>query len=210
VIVLGLTGSIGMGKSETARMFRELGVPVYDADQAVHDLYDRGGAGVAPIEAAFPGTVVDGAVDREKLSKRVLNDEAVFRKLEEIIHPLVGEDQRKFMERVAAAAAPLVVLDIPLLFEGGGNRRCDAVAVVSAPADVQRERVLARPGMSEEKLKGILARQTPDAEKRERADYVIDTSRGLEDAARQVAEIVRALTAGDGPVQAPDERTESK
>lgn len=193
MIVLGLTGSIGMGKTETARMFRDLGVPVYDADQAVHDLYGPGGAGVALIEAAYPGAVVEGAVDREELGRRVVNDEAAFRKLEEIIHPLVREDQRRFMERVETANAPLVVLDIPLLFEGGGDRRCDAVAVVSAPADIQRARVLARPGMTEEKLESILARQTPDAEKRARADYIIDTSQGLEDAARQVGKIVRAL-----------------
>jgi len=206
MIILGLTGSIGMGKTETARMFRALGVPVYDADQAVHDLYAQEGAGVGPIEAGFPGVVVDGAVDREALSHRVVDDEAAFKKLEEIIHPLVRDHQKAFMAKVQADNEPLVVLDIPLLFEGGGERRCDRVAVVSAPADMQRERVLARPGMTEEKLDSILARQTPDAEKRARADYVIDTSQGLEHAASQVAEIVRELTetGASASEQAPD------
>lgn len=193
MIVLGLTGSIGMGKTETARMFRELGVPVYDADQAVHDLYEKGGAGVTPIEAAFPGVTVDGAVDRELLSKQVMNNEAAFRKLEKIIHPLVRDDQKAFMATVTANDAPLVVLDVPLLFEGNGNERCHSVVVVSAPAPVQRERVLARPGMTAEKLDAILIRQTPDAEKRERADFIIETDKGLGDAARQVAAIVSQL-----------------
>jgi len=194
MIVLGLTGSIGMGKTETARMFRELGVPVYDADQAVHDLYEKGGAGVDPIEAAFPGVTVDGAVDRELLSKQVMNNEAAFRKLEKIIHPLVRDDQKAFMATVTADDAPLVVLDVPLLFEGGGNERCDSVVVVSAPAPIQRERVLARPGMTAEKFDTILVRQTPDAEKRERADFIIETDKGLADAARQVTAIVSQLT----------------
>lgn len=194
MIILGLTGSIGMGKTETARMFRELGVPVYDADQAVHELYAEGGAAVAPVEAAFPGVTVDGAISREKLSQRVINDKVAFKRLEEITHPLVRADQQQFMDRVVADGTPLVVLDIPLLFEGGGNRRCDFVAVVSAPEPVQRERVMARPGMTAAKLDAILARQTSDAEKRAQADFVIETDRGLEDAARQVHEIVQELT----------------
>lgn len=194
MIVVGLTGSIGMGKTETARMFRELGVPVYDADQAVHDLYARGGGAVGPVGDAFPGVVVEGAVDRERLSQQVIGDTAAFKRLEEITHPLVGADQRAFMDQVSADGADLVVLDIPLLFEGGGDRRCDYVVVVSAPAPVQRQRVLARPGMTGDRFEAILDRQTPDAEKRERADFIIDTSKGLEDAARQVRELVQKLT----------------
>jgi dephospho-CoA kinase len=194
MIVLGLTGSIGMGKTETAHMFRALGVPVYDADQAVHDLYKKGGAGVDPIEQTFPGVCVDGAIDRERLSAQVVNDAAAFRKLEQIIHPLVRTDQKSFMAKLIADHVPLVVLDVPLLFEGGGHAACDRVVVVSAPAAVQRQRVLARPGMSEEKFNTILSRQTPDAEKRARADFIIETDRGLMDAARQVAAIVAQLT----------------
>ncbi|HIF08927.1 MAG TPA: dephospho-CoA kinase, partial [Sneathiellales bacterium] len=152
MIVLGMTGSIGMGKTETAHMFRALGVPVYDADQAVHDLYKKGGAGVDPIEQTFPGVCVDGAIDRERLSAQVMNDAAAFRKLEQIIHPLVRTDQKSFMAELIADHVPLVVLDVPLLFEGGGHAACDRVVVVSAPAAVQRQRVLARPGMSEEKF----------------------------------------------------------
>jgi dephospho-CoA kinase len=194
MIVLGLTGSIGMGKTEAAHMFRDLGVPVYDADQAVHDLYKKGGAGVDPIEQTFPGVCVDGAIDRERLSAQVMNDAAAFRKLEQIIHPLVRTDQKSFMAKLIADHVPLVVLDVPLLFEGSGHAACDRVAVVSAPAAVQRQRVLARPGMSEEKFNTILSRQTPDAEKRARADFIIETDRGLTDAARQVAAIVAQLT----------------
>lgn len=198
MIVVGLTGSIGMGKTETAGMFRNLGVPVYDADQAVHDLYGKGGGAVAPVEAAFPGVMVDGAIDRGKLGQKVINDPAAFKRLEEITHPLVRDHQRVFMDKVSADGAPLVVLDIPLLFEGGGDQRCDYVVVVSAPEPVQRQRVLARPGMTEDKLEAILGRQTPDAEKRARADFVIDTSKGLDDAARQVRELVKKLTGPTG------------
>ncbi len=194
MIVLGLTGSIGMGKTETARMFCELGVPVYDADQAVHDLYRKDGAGVGPIEEAFPGVTVGGAIDRDRLSKQIINNKAAFRKLEQIIHPLVRMDQQAFMAKEIAEGTPLVVLDIPLLFESGGNTKCDLVVVVSAPAEVQRERVLARPGMTGVKLDTILGRQTPDAEKRERADFIIETDKGLAVAARQVAVIVEKLT----------------
>ncbi|MGE0044366.1 MAG: dephospho-CoA kinase, partial [Hyphomonadaceae bacterium] len=170
MILLGLTGSIGMGKSATAQMFREAGVPVYDADAAVHALYAKGGAAVAPIAEAFPSAVKDGAVDRGALSGLVLNDPEAMRGLESIVHPLVRQAQMQFLDRHRKAGAAIVVLDIPLLFEGGGERFLDAVAVVSAPAAVQRARVLARPGMTPEKFEAILAKQMPDAEKRKRAD----------------------------------------
>jgi dephospho-CoA kinase len=163
--ILGLTGSIGMGKSATLAMFAEAGIPVYDADAEVHRLYEAGGAAVAPIEAAFPGVVRDGAVDRQILGERVLNNDA-------------------------ASGAPFAVLDIPLLFESGGDKTMDVVVVVSAPAALQRERVLARPGMTVEKFESILAKQTPDAEKRARADFVIDTSQGFDAARARVAEII--------------------
>ena len=196
MIVLGLTGSIGMGKSTTAKMFVEEGVPVHDSDEAVHRLY----AGIAAplIEARFPGTVVDGTVDREKLSKAVLGDPQALRDLERIVHPLVRADTDAFLARHRAAGVPLAVLDIPLLFETGGRDRVDQVVVVTAPADVQRERVLARPGMSEEKFAAILARQVPDAEKREKADHVIDTGHGLE-AARQAVKALVAALSGKSP-----------
>ena len=192
MIVLGLTGSIGMGKSTTAKMFVEEGVPVHDSDEAVHRLY----AGVAAplIEARFPGTVVDGVVDRERLSKAVLGNKQALRDLEGIVHPLVRADADAFLARHRAAGAPLVVLDIPLLFETGGRDRVDRVVVVTAPADVQRERVLARPGMGEEKLAAILARQVPDADKRDKADHVIDTGRGIEVARAAVKALIAALS----------------
>ena len=189
MIVLGLTGSIGMGKSTTARMFVEEGVPVHDSDAAVHRLYS--GIAAPLIEARFPGTVVDGTVDRERLAKAVLGNPEALRDLERIVHPLVRADSERFLARHRKAEAPLVVLDIPLLFETGGRERVDRIVVVTAPAEVQRERVLARPGMTEEKFAAILARQVPDAEKRAAADHVIDTSAGM-DAARQA---VRALVA---------------
>ena len=194
--VIGLTGSIGMGKSTTAAMFREAGVPVYDADAAVHALYDVGGAAVGPVGEAFPGVVRDGRVDREELRKRVLGHADELKRLNGIVHPLVGRHRGTFFEDAAAAGADMVVLDIPLLYETGGDRNVDAVVVVSAPAEVQRERVLARPGMSPERLDAILAQQLPDAEKRARADYVIDTGRGLEAAREQVREIIASLRAG--------------
>ena len=184
--VLGLTGSIGMGKSATAGIFRRLGVPVHDADAAVHRLY-RGRA--APlVEKAFPGTVIDGAVDRGRLGAAVLGDPARMRELEAIVHPLVREEEEAFLERAALAA--IAVLDIPLLFETGGEARCDAVLVVTAPASVQRERVLARPGMSEEKFQSILSKQMPDAEKRARAHFLVDTSRGFISAEAQVRSVL--------------------
>ncbi|HET6970667.1 MAG TPA: dephospho-CoA kinase [Phenylobacterium sp.] len=194
--VIGLTGSIGMGKSTTAAMFREAGVPVYDADAAVHALYDVGGAAVGPVGAAFPGVVVDGRVDREALRQRVLGDPEALKRLNAVVHPLVGQDRVKFFKDVEGTGADMVVLDIPLLFETGGQANVDAVVVVSAPADVQRERVLARPGMTPERLDAILAQQVADAEKRARAHYVVDTGRGLEAAREQVAGIIRKLRGG--------------
>jgi dephospho-CoA kinase len=196
MITVGLTGSIGMGKSTTAAMFAAEGIPVYDADAEVHALYARGGAAVAPLEAAFPGVVVDGAVDRTLLSQRVVGKPDELKRLEAIVHPLVGESRVGFFQKAVAAGADIVVLDIPLLFETGGEKRMDAVVVVSAPADLQRERVLARPGMDEAKLDAILARQTADAEKRARAHFVIDTSKGLDDARRQVRDVLTRLRSG--------------
>jgi dephospho-CoA kinase len=200
MIVLGLTGSIGMGKSTAAKMFAEEGVPVHDSDEAVHRLY--AGKAAPLVEAAFPGTVVDGTVDRALLAKHVLGNAEALKKLEAIVHPLVRADADAFVARHRAKKAPLVVLDIPLLFETGGRDRVDKVAVVSAPADMQRERVLARPGMSEAKLVAILAKQTPDAEKREQADFVIDTSGGFDDTRAAVGRIVAELT-GDKATHPP-------
>ena len=188
MFVLGLTGSIGMGKSTTARFFAEEGVPLHDADAAVHRLYE--GEATALIEAAFPGTTSGGRVDRDKLAKKVLGDSAAIKKLETIIHPLVGRAEARFLDEAARKDAAVVVLDIPLLFETGADRRCDAVVVVSAPADVQRARAFERPGMTEEKFQAILAKQMPDAEKRARADFVVDTSKGLDAARVQVREIL--------------------
>jgi dephospho-CoA kinase len=191
--IIGLTGSIGMGKSATAQMFREEGVRVYDADAAVHAIYEKGGAAVEPVGAAFPGVVIDGAIDRERLSKAVLNDAEALKKLESIVHPLVGAAQLDFLMAAREAGADLVVLDIPLLFEKGGDKRVDIVVVVSAPADVQRARVLDRPGMTPEKFEAILAKQTPDAEKRARAHHVIDTGHGFEHARAQVRAVLDVL-----------------
>lgn len=193
MIVVGLTGSIGMGKSTTAAMFREAGVPVYDADAAVRDLYETGGAAVAPVGEAFPGVVKDGAIDREALRQRVLGDPEALKRLNGIVHPLVGRDRMGFFREAEADGKDMVVLDIPLLFETGGHANVDAVVVASAPAEMQRERVLARPGMTPERLDAILAQQMADAEKRARAHFVVDTSRGLEPARAQVAEIIAAL-----------------
>jgi dephospho-CoA kinase len=192
--VLGLTGSIGMGKSATLAMFAEAGIPVYDADAEVHRLYEKGGAAAAPIEAAFPGVVRDGAVDRQILGERVLNNDAALKTLGSIVYPLMGARREAFLETAKGSGAPFAVLDIPLLFESGGDKAMDAVAVVSAPAALQRERVLARPGMTVEKFESILAKQTPDAEKRARADFVIDTSQGFEAAKARVAEIIAAVS----------------
>lgn len=191
--LIGLTGSIGMGKSATAQMFREEGVRVYDADAAVHAIYAQGGSAVAPVGALFPDAIVDGAVDRTRLSQAVLNDAEALKKLEAVVHPLVALEQQKFMAEARAAGADLVVLDIPLLFEKGGEKRVDAVVVVSAPEEVQRERVLARAGMTPEKFEAILSKQTPDAEKRARADHVIDTSQSFDHARAQVRAVLDAL-----------------
>ncbi len=196
MIILGLTGSIGMGKSTTAAMFAAEGVPVYDADAEVHALYAPGGAAVEPIEAAFPGVTEGGAVNRVKLSQRVVGQPDELKRLEAIVHPLVGASRGTFFETAIATGADVVVLDIPLLFETGGEKRVDAVVVVSAPADMQRARVLAREGMDEAKLDAILARQMADAEKRARAHYIIDTGQGLDHARVQVKEVLAKVRAG--------------
>lgn len=195
MIIVGLTGSIGMGKSTTSAMFQAEGVPVYDADAAVHALYAKGGAAVAPVEAAFPGVVTDGAIDRARLSAHVVGNPEALKRLETIVHPLVGESRKVFFEAALEANAPMVILDIPLLFETGGERNVAAVIVVSAPEAVQRERVMARPDMTVEKLDAILARQLPDAEKRARADIVIDTSKGLDNAREEVRAAIAKLLA---------------
>ncbi|MGZ8407942.1 MAG: dephospho-CoA kinase, partial [Caulobacteraceae bacterium] len=189
----GLTGSIGMGKSATARMFADEGVPVFDADAEVHRLYSAGGAAVGPVEAAFPGVAVAGAVDRKRLTQAVGGDPEALKRLEAIVHPLVGQARARFLSDAKAGGAPVAVLDIPLLFETGREGDVDAVAVVSAPARVQRERVLARPEMSETKFAALHARQTPDAEKRARADFVIDTSQGFDAARAQVRQVLAVL-----------------
>jgi dephospho-CoA kinase len=194
-LMIGLTGSIGMGKSETAKMFAQLGVPVYDADAAVARLYDVGGAAVPVIEQAFPGTTRDGHVDRPLLRQRVVNDPAALKTLDSLVHPLVGAERNGFLETAIANGADMVVMDVPLLFETGGHARMDAVVVVSAPAHIQRERVLARQGMSPELLDSILAKQMPDEEKRAKAHFVVVTDRGLDHAFEQVKMIVAELRA---------------
>ncbi|WP_027574108.1 dephospho-CoA kinase [Bradyrhizobium sp. WSM1743] len=186
--ILGLTGSIGMGKSTTAKLFAEAGVPVYDADAAVHQLYE--GEAAPAIEAAFPGTTANGKVDRQKLSARVVHDPAAIKQLEQIVHPMLGASRQKFFADAEAAKAPVVVLDIPLLFETGGEKRVDAVVVVSTSPELQRQRVLARGTMDEAKLDAIIAKQTPDAEKRKRADFVVDTSHGLDPVRAQIKHIL--------------------
>jgi dephospho-CoA kinase len=196
MIVLGLTGSIGMGKSTTARMFAEAGVPVHDSDETVHRLY--AGEAAPLIEQAFPGTVLAGSVDRAELAKRVLGKPEALKQLEGIIHPLVRADADAFLAHHRAAGAKLVLLDIPLLFETNGRNRVDKVVVVTADADIQRQRVLSRPGMTEEKFQAILARQVPDAEKRRLADYLIDTGLGMESARKAVGDIVAVLS-GEKP-----------
>jgi dephospho-CoA kinase len=192
VILLGLTGSIGMGKSETTKIFRRLGVPVYDADAAVHALYARGGAAVPRIAVAFPDAVKHGSVDRAALSRLVVGNEAAIKQLERLVHPLVGLSRQRFLKAARARRLPLVVLDIPLLFETGGQRRVDCVVVVSAPASVQRQRVLQRSGMTAEKFAGILARQVPDKVKRAKADFIVPTGLGKRVALQRVRRIVRA------------------
>ena len=196
MIKIGLTGSIGMGKSTTSDMFKALGVPVISADETVHQLYS---AEAAPlIEAAFPGTAPDGVVDRTILSEKLMAKPEEFKRLEAIIHPLVRAREQSFLDDAKARGEEMVLLDIPLLFETGATDRADVIVVVSCAPEIQRQRVLARPGMTEDKFEAILSRQTPDAEKRERADFVIDTGQGLEAAGQQVAEIVAELSSSTG------------
>lgn len=188
MLILGLTGSIGMGKSTTAKLFEEAGVPVYDADATVHKVYQ--GEAAPAIEAAFPGTTVDGKVDRAKLSAKVLHDPAAIRQLEQIVHPMLGASRQKFLGDAERSGVPVVVMDIPLLFETGGEKRVDAVVVVTTSAEIQRQRILARGTMTNEALDAILARQLPDAEKRQRADFVVDTSHGLEPVRAAIRDIL--------------------
>src|SRR3954463_12224196 len=197
--VLGLTGSMGMGKSTTAKLFAEAGVPVYDADAAVHKVYE--GEAAPAIEAAFPGTTANGKVDRAKLSASVLHNPAAIKQLEQIVHPMLGASRQKFLEEAERSGAPVVVMDIPLLFETGGEKRVDAVVVASTDAATQRERILARGTMTSEALDGILARQLPDAEKRKRADFVVDTSHGLDPVRTAISDILAEV------VKMPQRRT---
>jgi dephospho-CoA kinase len=188
MLILGLTGSMGMGKSTTAKLFAEAGVPVYDADAAVHQIYE--GEAVPAIEAAFPGTTVDGKVDRVRLSAQVLHNPAAIKQLEQIVHPMLGASRKKFLDDAERSGAPVAVVDVPLLFETGGEKRVDAVVVVTTTPEVQRERILARDNMTNEKLDAILARQLPDAEKRKRADFVVDTSHGLDPVRAAIRDIL--------------------
>ena len=197
--IVGLTGSIGMGKSTTAKLFAEAGVPVYDADAAVHKIYE--GEAAPAIEAAFPGTTAEGRVDRAKLSAKVVHDTAAIKQLEQIVHPMLGASRKKFLDDAERAGAPVVVMDIPLLFETGGEKRVDAVVVVTTSPESQRERILARGTMTSEALDAILARQLPDAEKRERADFVVDTSHGLDPVRTAIRDILAEV------VKMPQRRT---
>jgi dephospho-CoA kinase len=204
MMIVGLTGSIGMGKSTAAKMLRQMGVPVYDADAAVHTLQAPGGAALPPIEAAFPGVVKDGVLDRQALGARVFGNKAALRKLESIVHPLVGQRQRAFLKRAARRGEKLVVLDIPLLFEGLGDRRVDATLVVSAPTFLQRHRVMARPGMTADRLDGILRQQVPDVLKRHKADIVIPTGLGLAPTRAALATAVATLKTRRGRFWPPN------
>jgi dephospho-CoA kinase len=188
MIVLGLTGSIGMGKSTTAKLFAEAGVPVYDADATVHRIYQ--GEAAPAIEAAFPGTTVDGKVDRVRLSAQVVHDPAAMKRLEQVVHPMLRSYHEKFLHDAEQAGAPVAVIDVPLLYETGGEQRVDAVVVVTTTPEVQRQRILARDNMSSEKLDAILARQLPDAEKRRRADFVVDTADGLDPVRARIRDIL--------------------
>jgi dephospho-CoA kinase len=199
MIILGLTGSIGMGKSTTAKLFAEAGVPVYDADANVHSLYE--GEAVAAIEAAFPGTTAAGKVDRNKLSARVVHDPAAIKRLEQIVHPMLGASRQKFFADAERSGAAVAVVDVPLLFETGGEKRVDAVVVVTTTSEIQRQRILSRDNMTSEKLDAILARQLPDAEKRRRADFVVDTSHGLDPVRAQIRDIL------DQAVKMPQRRS---
>jgi dephospho-CoA kinase len=198
MIIIGLTGSIGTGKSATAAMFAAHAIPVYDADAAVHALYAPGGEAVAPVEAAFPGVTTDGAIDRQKLSGHVLGDAEALKKLEAIVHPLVRAKEKGFLKTARAARAHAAILEIPLLFETGDAGRCDLIVVTSAPEDVQRQRVLEREGMTADKLDAILKKQMSDEAKRRRAHFVVETQHGFEAAEKQVADIVRAIAALPG------------
>ena len=191
MFVLGLTGSIGMGKSTTAKMFAAEGLPVHDADAAVHKLYEQEAA--PAIEAAFPGTTLKGKVNRVKLGQRVLGDEIAMKRLEHIVHPLVRQAEERFLAEAKQNGAKVALLDIPLLYETAGDKRCDAVVVVTAPPDMQRVRAFERPGMTAEKFDAIVAKQTPDTEKRRRADFVVDTSQGMDAARAQVRDILKAI-----------------
>jgi dephospho-CoA kinase len=186
--ILGLTGSIGMGKSTTAQLFAEAGVPVYDADATVHSLYES--EAVPAIEAAFPGTTANGKVDRNKLSARVVHDPAAMKQLEGIVHPMLGASRQKFLREAEQSGAPVAVVDVPLLYETGGEKRVDAVVVVTTTPEIQHQRILARDNMTGEKLDAILARQLPDAEKRKRADFVVDTSHGLDAVRTRIRDIL--------------------
>jgi dephospho-CoA kinase len=199
MIILGLTGSIGMGKSTTAKLFAEAGVPVYDADATVHMLYE--GEAVPAIEAAFPGTTADGKVDRARLSARVVHDPAAIKQLEQIVHPMLGASRQKFLHEAEQSGAPVAVVDVPLLFETGGEKRVDAVVVVTTTPEIQRQRILARDNMTGERLDAILARQLPDAEKRKRADFVVDTSHGLDPVRARIRDIL------DQAVKMPQRRS---
>jgi dephospho-CoA kinase len=199
MLILGLTGSIGMGKSTTAKLFMEAGVPVYDADAAVHKIYE--GEAAPAIEAAFPGTTVDGKVDRARLSAKVVQDPAAIKRLEQIVHPMLGASRQKFLAEAEQSGASVVVMDIPLLYETGGEKRVDAVVVVSTAPETQRERILARGTMTPEALDAILARQLPDAEKRKRADFVVDTSHGLDPVRAAIRDILAEV------VKMPQRRT---
>ena len=198
MFLIGLTGSIGMGKTLTASLFEDEGVPRYDADAAVHALYEKNGAAVEPIGALCPEAIVDGSVDRAILGQVVLKDAEKLKQLEAIVHPLAGASQMHFLESEVQKQTPFVLLDIPLLFETGGEGFVDGTVVVSAPADIQKARVLARPGMSEERFNDILAKQAPDAEKRQRADFIVDSSISVEDARRQVRDIMSQLQGRTG------------
>src|SRR3954470_14976323 len=186
--ILGLTGSIGMGKSTTAKLFTEAGVPVYDADAAVHKIYE--GEAAPAIEAAFPGTTVNGKVDRNKLSAKVVHDPAEMKRLQQIVSQMLGASRQKFLHDAEQSGAPVAVVDVPLLFETGGEKRVDAVVVVTTSPEIQRQRILARDDMTGEKLDAILARQLPDAEKRKRADFVVDTSHGLDPVRARIHDIL--------------------
>ena len=195
--VIGLTGSIGMGKSTTAQMFADEGVPVYDADAAVHKLYDKGGSAVWKVGEHFPGVVNNGKVDRRALSERVLGNPEALKRLESIVHPLMAEARQAFLDKAKAAGADLVVLDVPLLFETGAESRVDVVVTVTAAPEIQRQRVMDRDGMTDEKFAAILARQIPDADKRARSHHIIDTGQGLEAARDQVRQVIHTLRQGN-------------